>query len=259
MTSLRKYGNTPFTVVVVHGGPGAAGEVAPVALELSLNRGVLEPYQTASSLRGQIDELKTILENHSDYPVTLIGYSWGAWLSTILVAQYPALVRKLILVSSGPFEEKYSTGIQSTRLNRLSEEEQQKVYLLSGILENPSTMNRNKPFAQIGALLSKADAYNPSPVEYEEIDYRFDIFNQVWPEAAELRRSGTLLELVSRITCPVLAIHGDYDPHPAEGVQKPLSHVVANFRFYLLKNCGHKPWVEKEARHQFFSILEREL
>ncbi len=46
MTNIRKYGNPPFSVAVIHGGPGAPGEMAPVARELSSRWGVLEPLQT---------------------------------------------------------------------------------------------------------------------------------------------------------------------------------------------------------------------
>jgi len=35
MENPRKYGNRPYEVALVHGGPGAAGEMAPVAKELS--------------------------------------------------------------------------------------------------------------------------------------------------------------------------------------------------------------------------------
>jgi pimeloyl-ACP methyl ester carboxylesterase len=95
--------------------------------------------------------------------------------------------------------------------------------------------------------------------ESEVIDCRVDIFQRVWKDAGELRRSGKLLELGKHIKCPVAAIHGDYDPHPAEGVQKPLSAILKRFRFILLPNCGHKPWIERKAKEEFFRILEEEL
>ena len=57
MKNLRIYGNKPFSVAVIHGGPGAPGEMAPVARELASVKGVLEPLQTADSLEGQVDEL----------------------------------------------------------------------------------------------------------------------------------------------------------------------------------------------------------
>ena len=76
---------------------------------------------------------------------------------------------------------------------------------------------------------------------------------------AALRQSGQLLQHGTRITCPVVAIHGDYDPHPIAGVQKPLSRVLQNFRCTLLEHCGHKPWIEKHARAAFYRILTQEL
>src|SRR5947208_748840 len=78
----------------------------------------------------------------------------------------------------------------------------------------------------------------------------------VWQDAKEFRRYGALLWLGKQIQCPVLAIHGDYDPHPAEGVEKPLSGVLQDFRFILLADCGHLPWIEKEAREEFYRIVE---
>ena len=60
MKNLRKYGHSPYTVAVVHGGPGAPGEMAPVARELSSITGVLEPLQTKYSLEGQVQELREV-------------------------------------------------------------------------------------------------------------------------------------------------------------------------------------------------------
>jgi pimeloyl-ACP methyl ester carboxylesterase len=106
LNKLRKYGKAPFKVAVIHGGPGAGGEMAPVARELSSAWGILEPIQTATSLEGQVEELRTVLESDGDLPVTLIGFSWGAWLSFIVTAAHPSIAQKLILVGSGPYEER---------------------------------------------------------------------------------------------------------------------------------------------------------
>ena len=61
LRNLRRYGKAPFNVAVIHGGPGAVGEMAPVARELASGWGVLEPLQTATSLEGQIEELRAVL------------------------------------------------------------------------------------------------------------------------------------------------------------------------------------------------------
>jgi pimeloyl-ACP methyl ester carboxylesterase len=259
VNKLRAYGSPPFKVAVVHGGPGAAGEMAPVAREMASRWGVLEPFQTKASLEGQVQELKTTLEDNADLPVTLIGFSWGAWLSYLVAARYPALITKVVLVGSGPFEEKYAYAILETRLNRLGEDDTSEVRSLLETLGNPATADRTRSFARLGTLLSKADSYDALESDSESTDYDVGLFQAVWPEAAELRRSGQLLGLGRRIRCPVAAIHGDYDAHPAEGVREPLSRVLQNFRFVLLRDCGHKPWMERQARDDFYRILREEM
>jgi pimeloyl-ACP methyl ester carboxylesterase len=258
MSNLREYGTAPYNVAVIHGGPGAPGEMAPVAREIAAQWGVLEPLQTEDTIEGQVEELRAILEAHAIRPVKLVGYSWGAWLGSIVAARYPSLVGKLILISSGPFEEKYAQGIMETRLDRLGSEEQAEVLNLVESMSDSGGQHLNKKMARFGQLISKADSYEPIPHDDYALETQFGVFQNVWNEAQELRHSGRLLELAAMIQCPVVAIHGDYDPHPAEGVRKPLSHVLEEFRFVLLKNCGHTPWFERQARDEFYKVLKRE-
>lgn len=68
-----------------------------------------------------------------------------------------------------------------------------------------------------------------------------------------------MLENADKIKCPVTAIHGDYDPHPADGVEKPLSQKLSDFKMIRIEKCGHKPWQEKYARDKFYEILREEL
>jgi pimeloyl-ACP methyl ester carboxylesterase len=259
MENLRKYGNPPFTAAVIHGGPGAPGEMAPVARELSISRGVLEPLQTKATLEGQVDELRDILKEHGTLPVTLIGFSWGAMLSFIFTARNPQFVKKLILIGSGPYEEKYAANIMSTRISRLVKEDWENFLFLNEILNDPSAKNRNEALCSFGKLMSKVDAYDPIPDEEELLECICEIFKGVWEEASELRTSGKLLQMGTKIKCSVVAIHGDYDPHPFEGVKEPLSRVLKDFRFILLEKCGHKPWVERQAKARFYDLLKDEI
>jgi pimeloyl-ACP methyl ester carboxylesterase len=259
MENLRKHGKPPFSVAVIHGGPGAPGEMAPVARELSGACGVLEPLQTKPMLQGQLRELRNVLQENGDPPIVLVGYSWGAMLSFIFAAQNPPLMKKLILVSSAVFEDKYAVDIMRTRLSRLSGEERTMVDSLWKVLDDPGAKDKSEIFAQLSELISKADSYDPLPHESEVIEYQYEIYQSVWKEAEELRRSGKLLELGKNIQCPVLAIHGGYDPHPAEGVEAPLTSVLNDFRFILLEKCGHRPWTERQAKERFFEILREEL
>lgn len=77
-------------------------------------------------------------------------------------------------------------------------------------------------------------------------------------KVSKLRSSEELLELGRKIHCPVTAIHGDYDPHPFEGVREPLSGIL-NFRFILLERYGHRPWIEREVKEEFYGILKQKI
>jgi pimeloyl-ACP methyl ester carboxylesterase len=237
--------------------------MAPVARELSKERSVLEPLQTSDSVRGQVDELRSVLAEHGDPPVTLAGSSWGAMLGYLFAARHSELVRKLIMVGSGVYEEKYAEQITATRLSRLAGGDLKEAVELMESLDSPEVSDKDMRMARLGNLFTKADAYNPqildTQAETEALQVQYELGQKVWSEAVDLRRSGKLLELGKRIECPVVAIHGDYDPHPAEGIREPLSRVVKDFRFVLLSHCGHDPWMEREARDEFYALLRAEL
>jgi len=246
---------------VIHGGPGAPGSVGPVARELSKFAGVLEPFQTEKTLDGQIVELKDVLEKDATLPAILIGHSWGAWLAYFVAGRYPSMVKKLILVGSGPFEQKYVDNIFPERLSRLSPEDRIEVLGLIDAVNYGAAGNKDESMGRLGKLFAKADTYEAVPLdgEPEPMPVSEEVSRKVWAEAEHLRVSGEILMLGANIECPVVAIHGDYDPHPADGVRKPLQLMLADFRFILLRKCGHEPWIERYAREEFFKTLEREI
>ncbi len=259
MTNLRKYASPPFKFAVLHGGPGAPGYMAPVAKELSKITGILEPLQTKDSIEGQVEELYDILNEHAHLPVTLTGHSWGGFLSIIFASRFPQLVSKLILISSGPFEEKYVSTLKLTRSSRLSEREKEEVNKIEIELNEPNNPEKTELLIKLGNLTSRADSYDPIPANTEVIEYQTDIHNKVWNEAIIMRNEGKFIEMIMNLNCPVAAIHGDYDPHPYKGVREPFSKYVKDFEFILLEKCGHYPWLEKLAKDRFYEVLNKTL
>lgn len=263
MKNFRLYGLPPYETAVIHGGPGAPGEMAPVARRISSYAGVLEPLQTAKTIDSQIEELEETVTMQGDPPVVLIGWSWGAWLSFLWAARNPPMVKKLILVASGPFEDKYAHNIMKIRLERLKERDRVEALLLIDRMDKPAGDERiaekNDAFMRLGKLISKADDFHPVSHKDYALECQSDVFRSVWDQAEKLRKSGELLQAGKNIQCPVVAIHGVHDPHPAEGVRRPLTRILKDFRFVLLEKCGHKPWIERAAKNKFFSVLSEEL
>ena len=200
-----------------------------------------------------------MLTAHAVIPATLIGHSWGAWLSLMLTARSPHLVEKLVLVASGPFTSEYAAEIAPARDARLSPQEPRDLERIEEALQSATGTEKNGLFAEYAALSSKIDSYSPIEAPNEILSGGLDVFEAVWPEAALLRDNGHLLEMARHVVCPVIAIHGDYDPHPIAGVEKPLSSAVKDFHVVLLEKCGHTPWLERDAREAFYAVLLREL
>jgi pimeloyl-ACP methyl ester carboxylesterase len=259
MKNFRIYGKKPCRVVVVHGGPGAPGSIAPVARELSKDINVLEPFQSAHSVDGQVAELAAVLKEYGEIPIILIGWSWGAILSCITTVHFPALVKKLILVGTPPLKIENDYDLSHVWLSRLSEEERIEYITLGNFTWNGVKEDKSVSMERLFRLIAKADSYLSIPLKNDVLEYQLDINIAVGMELRKMMASGELVRLGKEVTCPVVAIHGDYDPRPAGMVRKTLAGTIKDLKFILLGKCGHTPWMEKYARDKFFEILKEEI
>jgi pimeloyl-ACP methyl ester carboxylesterase len=139
----------------------------------------------------------------------------------------------------------------------LSDKEREQAWILKERLKESDLKNRDDIFLEYAHLSCKGDDYHVVPDLYPGKGFSAEIHENVWSEASKMRETGELIELVKQVKCPVLAIHGAYDPHPWKGVDAPLKHILTNFEMVLLPNCGHNPWNEVEARTQFFIELAK--
>ncbi|ASB50264.1 alpha/beta fold hydrolase [Alkalitalea saponilacus] len=104
-----------------------------------------------------------------------------------------------------------------------------------------------------------ADSYDYLPFDDDSVKLNIEIHQSIWTEASKLRESGELINFADLISIPVVAIHGDYDAHPIDGVKIPLSKRLTDFRIITITKCGHTPWHERFAKNIFFEILRKEL
>ena len=107
---MREYGSGGARVIVLHGGPGAAGYLERVARELGSTFRVLEPLQRGSggealSVARHVADLGEVVEAFcGDEPFALVGHSWGAMLALAYAAAHPRRAAALVLVNSGTFD-----------------------------------------------------------------------------------------------------------------------------------------------------------
>lgn len=248
---VRIYGGKPIRAAVVHGGPGDIGGLACVARELGKTVGVAEPLQSRHTVEGLAEELREQLLGLGGGPVALLGHSWGAWLAILLAARCPELVEQLILVGCGPLKEAYVPQIGARRMDNLPPEERGAFSrLLARVAKTGQGME------ELGRLVGLSDNVDPLPADREKDDpVDGEMYQKVWPEAAELRRSGALLEACARLRCPITLLHGTRDPHPLEGVTEPLAELGVAFHAVPFPDCGHSPFQERAGRERFYQIV----
>ncbi len=252
MTNIRTYGIAPYSIATIHGGPGAIGSLGNMSEQLSAfcGEGVIEPLQSRYTIQELINELHEQLQYNTLLPITIIGHSWGAWLAILYAKQYPQEIKNLILVGTPPLDDKYVSLIMERRLMNLSKSEATHFQeLLQSSL--PS-------LEEIENLVYKSDNYSPI-LQCLTNKYSLpldDKMNQlIWHEATIMRSKGVLKHLISQLSCSIHIIHGENDPHPVEGIIVPIENCNVNYRKYILPNCGHSPFNEKEWKDRFYGII----
>lgn len=258
--TFRLYGDPPYRVIVLHGGPGAPGSCETVCRDLAgTGQGVAEHLQNALTIDGLLDEINNLITEYCGVsPVIIFGHSWGAWLGCIYAEKHPEQVSKLILAGSGPFEDKYKPLISEKRRSRLDAEQLEIMDRAFEIME--SGAEDREGIIEKYRMLPDMDSYCPFTGAKKDFTcFNRDQYKSLSDEIYPMRTDGKLLRLLAGIKCPVTVIHGREDPHPWEGVVDPVKKYIENTSVYLLDRCGHSPWTEKHAAGGFYDILQREI
>jgi pimeloyl-ACP methyl ester carboxylesterase len=256
--TVRTYGEAGSTIVVLHGGPGAPGSIAPVARTLGAFFRALEPLQRTSddgqlTVQRHIDDLHDVLVDcGSSSPPALVGHSWGAMLALACAAQHPGLVGPIALVGCGTFDATSRSVLQSTVNARATSEFNAKVTQVIRGITDPDVR-----LCVLSRLLDPLYTYDGLPEEDETEDYDSRGHDQTWNDMLRLQQNGTYPGAFVTITTPVLMLHGAWDPHPGRTTYETLSAFLPQLQYVELRDCGHYPWRERCARDAFYSTLTR--
>lgn len=255
---VKLYGKAPFNIVLVHGGPGAKGSLEPLALGINERFSVMEAVQSKYSIHELIEELKEQISENCVSPVTLIGHSWGAWLSVLFSNRYPQLVKKIILIGCPPLTEDYLYLIEERRKLNMSSNELKKYDEINQLLSESNAENKPELLEQLSRIVKQSDNYSPiEEKNYSALDAT--MYHSIWEEAKQLRKTNSLLKQFKKIKIEMIMIHGDRDPHPYLGVMEPLEKTHQLTKTVILDECGHSPWNEVSAKNPFYQFLYKEL
>jgi len=257
---VREHGHDGPTVIAVHGGPGAAGNMKPVGEALADAFVVLEPFQRTSAesdgpltVAQHVEDLhELIVRRCADAAPAMVGHSWGAMLILACAAAHPEHAGPLVLIGSGTFDTASRRTYKRILAERLGDDIDHRVNALADKYPDPGDR-----LAAAGRLIDPA--YNFAPIDdgprYDQCDMKAN--RDTWRDMLRCQDRGIYPAAFARIDSPVLMLHGDYDPHPGPMIRDNLRQHIGHLEYIELPNCGHDPWRERHARDAFFTELRR--
>ncbi len=256
MEHIRRYGSTGPEVIVLHGGPGAPGYMAPVARALSDAWQVFEPWQRRSGgepltvATHVTDVYELIVAECGASRPALVGSSWGAMLALACAAAHPDAVGPLVLIGMGTFDPAARAEMNHRLDLRKDAAVNDHIAHLCHTIGDVDAR-----LAAIGTALLPAYTHDPVSTDLElgPCDERGRV--ETWNDMLRLQDNGTYPAAFAAITTPVLMLHGTVDPHPGAMIRDSIAPYVPHLEYHEWQQCGHYPWLERAVCKQFFEIL----
>ena len=252
---IRRYGSSGPTVLVLHGGPGAAGYMAPLARALADEFRVLEPLQRRSggeplTVAGHVADLHQVVESCEGSRPALVGHSWGAMLALAYAAAHPGRVAALALVGGGTFDPVARERLQATVEERTDDGLRQRLERLAQETPDP-----DERLGQMGRLILPLYSYELVPAGNEAEYYDARGHQETWADMLRLQEEGLYPAAFTAIEAPVLMLHGTADPPPGRMIQASLRPYLPQLAYREWERCGHYPWLERAVRGEFLDVL----
>lgn len=253
---VRTYGASGNFIVVLHGGPGAPGYMAPVAQALADTYRVLEPMQRGSgdeplTVGRHVDDLHRLVEERCEgIRPALVGHSWGAMLALAYAAAHPGRVMALALIGCGTFDTAARDRMNSTREERTDDNLRRRLEQLSEEFPNINDRLRVR-----GKLMQQLDSCEliSTDTQDEVVDARAN--RETWQDMLRQQEEGVYPAAFAAIHEPVIMLHGDYDPHPGRMIRASLEPHLPQLEYREWQHCGHYPWLEKTVHDEFIVVL----
>ncbi len=255
--TTRDYGTSGPEVILIHGGPGAPGSMAPVARKLAESFRVFEPFQRRSSndrltvSRHITDLHRTVTSHCQGHRPALIGHSWGAILALAYSAAHNDSVGPLVLIGCGTFDHESRERMRASCRERMDSHVRQRMERLPEDISDPDERLR-----ALGNLILPAFSYDliTTDLELDTCDARG--YEETWEDKIRLEEQGIYPAAFATIDRPVLMLHGTEDPHPGQMIQASLKPFLPHLEYREWPRCGHYPWLERAARDEFYRKLE---
>ena len=254
---VREYGSSGPVVILLHGGPGAPGYLAPVARELAGSFRVLEPFQRRSgkkplTVARHVSDLDELVKSHcAERRPAIVGHSWGAMLALAYAAVHPDGVACLALIGCGTFDSVARNHMEANRNARIDKTRRDQMKHFVREIPDPDERLR-----ALGRLIRQIDSFVLISAEDETEVCDARGHEETWQDMLRLQDEGVYPSSFASIRSPVIMMHGALDPHPGRLIHAGLAPHMPHLEYREWEQCGHYPWLEKAVRDDFYSTLQ---
>ncbi len=252
---IREYGTSGPFLIVIHGGPGAPGYMAPLARALADRFRVLEPLQrrggdTPLTVARHVADLDAVVSRCADGRPALVGHSWGAMLALAYAAEHADRIASAVLIGCGTFDRASRDRLQATRATRMDGPLRERLARLPEEIQDPD--ERLTVHAELMLPVDSCELV-VSALEGERGDARGH--RETWDDMLRLQAEGVYPAAFAAIDVPVLMMHGIVDPHPGRLIRASLEPYLPSMEYREWERCGHYPWLEDAVRERFVAVL----
>ena len=263
---FQKLGNGPHAVII----PNAihmfdsfkhlADKRTVIFFDLR-NRGasdsVTDRAKLARGIHQDVDDVETIRRHFAVDQAELIGHSYVGLMVILYALKYPAHVRRLVQIGpaqprAGTLYPAHLTGADAT---------------LAAFLGNLGKLQSEKPpedpqeacrkFWALVRTLMVANPVDADNIQWTPCDSPNEVgFMKHWTEniLPSINSLRLTPEDLSRVTAPVLTIHGTRDRQSPYGAGREWALMLPNARLVTVENAAHVPWIE--APETVFGSIE---
>jgi pimeloyl-ACP methyl ester carboxylesterase len=254
----RVYGTAGPWVILLHGGPGAAGYMAPIAHKLADSFRVLEPFQRGSgseplTVARHVADLHEVIKTHcGDERPALVGHSWGAMLALAYTVWHSDSVQSLVLIACGTFDSASRSRLEEIRSQRMGEDMAHCMERLTAEYPDP-----DRRLDALGRLMQQIDSCKLISLGNKPHKCDAQASKETWQDIMRLQNEGKYPAAFAEIHVPVIMLHGAFDPHPGRMIEAGLKQYMPQLEYVEWEKCGHYPWLEKAARDEFYATLRQ--
>ena len=170
-------------------------------------------------------------------------------LAVAYAAAHPDTISGVVMVAPGTFD-----AVSRRHMNELIDERttpsvRQKMADLVNQVPDP-----NQRLKMHAKLMEGAYCFDSVPVRSTE-PFDAGSYKETWDDMVRLQAAGVYPAAFKAITCPVLMLHGAFDPHPGDLIAASLLPHISHLEYRMWERCGHYPWLERAVTKEFYSVL----